>query len=165
MHQQLILGSIEHQFKCAILISAATHKISRNTLSEIFSRLGMVDCYIPFFKRKPIPHLWELFFAHSHPTTYNQFIQQYNCWTGLLEFTSQEDDNLIHQLITHQVPWKTRSTPESNNSLILPFSHSILAHENTNSINSTPKLKSQKISLDHLRSRMATVLAKASKIS
>lgn len=165
MQQQLILGSIEHQLKCAILISAATHKISRNTLTEIFSRLGMVDCYIPFFKRKSIPHLWELFFAHSHPTTYNQFIQQYNCWTGLLEFTSQEDDTLIHQLITHQVPWKTRSTPESNSSHIPPFSHSTLAHENTNSINSTHQLKSQKISLDHLRSRMATVLAKASKIS
>ena len=105
MQQQLILGSIEHQFKCAILISAATHKISRNTLTEIFSRLGMVDCYIPFFKRKPIPHLWELFFAHSHPTTYNQFIQQYNCWTGLLEFTSQEDDNLIHQLLTGKTKW------------------------------------------------------------
>ena len=165
MQQHLILGSIEHQFKCAILISAATHKISRNTLSEIFSRLGMVDCYVPFFKRKPIPHLWELFFAHSHPTTYNKFIQQYNCWTGLLEFTSQEDDALIHQLITHQVPWKTRSTPELNSFLIPPFSHSTPAHENTNSINSTPQLKSQKISLDHLRSRMATVLAKASKIS
>ena len=115
MQQQLILGSIEHQFKCAILISAATHKISRNTLSEIFSRLGMVDCYIPLFKRKPIPHLWELFFAHSHPTTYNQFIQQYNCWTGLLEFTSQEDDALIHQLLTGKTKWiyQPNSTQQS----------------------------------------------------
>ena len=165
MQQQLILGSIEHQFKCAILISAATHKISRNTLSEIFSRLGMVDCYIPFFKRKPIPHLWELFFAHSHPTTYNQHIRQYNCWTGLLEFTPQEDDNLIHQLITHQVPWKTRSTPESNNSLIPHSLNSTLVLEPTNSINSTPKQNNPRISLDHLRSLMATVLAKASKIS
>ena len=124
MQQHLILGSIEHQFKCAILISAATHKISRNTLSEIFSRLGMVDCYIPFFKRKPIPHLWELFFAHSHPTTYNQFIQQYNCWTGLLEFTSQEDDNLIHQLLTGKTKWiyqnnkkYTSDTVDSTNEL------------------------------------------------
>ena len=115
MQQHLILGSIEHQFKCAILISAATHKISRNTLTEIFSRLGMVDCYIPFFKRKPIPHLWELFFAHSHPTTYNQHIRQYNCWTGLLEFTSQEDDNLIHQLLTGKTKWiyQPNSTQQS----------------------------------------------------
>ena len=33
-------------------------------------------------------------YVHSPPQTYSQHINQYNCWTGLLEYTSQEDDTL-----------------------------------------------------------------------
>ena len=107
------LGLIEQQFKCAILIQHARFKWSRNTLSSTFHTLGMIDVFIPFFKRKPIPHLWELFFAHTPPQTYSQFIQQYNCWTGLLEFTSQEDDALIHQLLTGKTKWIYQNSKKS----------------------------------------------------
>ena len=107
------LGLIEQQFKCAILIQHSRFKWSRNTLSSTFHTLGMIDVFIPHHQRKPIPHLWELFFAHSPPQTYSQHINQYNCWTGLLEYTSQEDDTLIHNLFTGKTKWIYQNSKKS----------------------------------------------------
>ena len=157
------LGLIEQQFKCAILIQHSRFKWSRNTLSSTFHTLGMIDVFIPHHQRKPIPHLWELFFAHSPPQTYSQHINQYNCWTGLLEYTSQEDDTLIHNLLTGKTKWI--SIHVSNNSHTPHFSHSTRAQESTSSTNLTPQQNNQRTSLDRLHLLMATVLAKASNTS
>ena len=84
------------QLKAAILIAAAKNKLTRDQLRILLiSLVPELTGFIPVPQRRSLDTLHSKFFSDLH-TTYNQHIRAWDCWRGLMEFTSPED----HQLIT-----------------------------------------------------------------
>ncbi len=137
------LDSNSTHLRCALIIAAATHKWSRNQQLDLFQAFGISWPFQPMHTRKPLHTLHSLYFAPNPPTTYTQFIHQYNCWTGLMECCSQQDQATIHALSTGKIKW----IQESNNSHIphsLPYTN---AHANFNSTNLMLRLNNLKMRL------------------
>ena len=137
------LDSNSTHLRCALIIAAATHKWSRNQQLDLFQVFGISWPFQPMHTRRPLHTLHSLYFAPNPPTTYTQFIHQYNCWTGLMECCSQQDQQTIHALSTGKIKW----IQESNNSHIPRSSHYISVDANSNSTNLMLKLNNLKMRL------------------
>ena len=137
------LDSNSTHLRCALIIAAATHKWSRNQQLDLFQAFGISWPFQPMHTRRPLHTIHSLYFAPNPPTTYTQFIHQYNCWTGLMECCSQQDQATIHALSTGKIKW----IQESNNSHIPPSSHYISVDANSNSTNLMLKLNNLKMRL------------------
>ena len=137
------LDSNSTHLRCALIIAAATHKWSRNQQLDLFQAFGISWPFQPMHTRRPLHTIHSLYFAHNPPTTYTQFIHQYNCWTGLMECCSQQDQDTIHALTTGRIKW----IQESNNSHIPPSLPCTNAHANSSSTNLMLRLNNLKMRL------------------
>ena len=90
------MATIDDQFRCALIIVSATHRLSRNSQLELFRAFQIDWPFQPAHTRKPLPQIHSLYFASNPPLTYTDHIRYYNCWTGLMECCSQSDQALIH---------------------------------------------------------------------
>lgn len=140
------MATIDDQFRCALIIVSATHKLSRNSQLELFRAFQIDWPFQPAHTRKPLPQIHSLYFAHSPPLTYTDHIKHYNCWTGLMECCSQSDQALIYSLATGKTKW-LKSIHESATSPIHPSSQFTNVPENSSSTNLTHRLNNLKIKL------------------
>ena len=113
----MISDSNSTHLRCALIIAAATHKWCRNQQLDLFQAFGISWPFQPAHSRKPLAILYSLYFAPNPPTTYSEFIHQYNCWTGLMECCSQQDQDTIHKLATGQLKWTYQNSLKSTSDL------------------------------------------------
>lgn len=149
---------------CAICIAFAQRKLSYRS-AQILLR-AMTGTHVGYKAYSPLTYMWTTYFAPCEHT-----LESYNTFADLLSICNARIESYIKRFNEGTLAWKTfplAPIPSIPAYLTYPTPvslPSIPARASSNSTDSTQKLNSQKTSLDQLRLRMATLLAKVSNTS
>ena len=180
MSTDLVISQADYSV-CAVCIAVAKHTCTPRQATILLRSLVGMEVRYTNYDPHPLQYMWATYYAARTPTTYAEFYKQTESFQYLKTICNHRIESYIQQLNQGTLPWKihtltSEALPQSQQSiqeLTLESStylthhslHSTRARVSSNSTNSTATLNKPKISLDQLRSRMDTLMAKASKVS
>jgi hypothetical protein len=143
---------------CAVCIILAQGKINSRGAQTLLAKLNGGLAGYPAYA--PLTYMWDYYFASSVHTS-----ESYERYFALKNFCNTRIESYIKQLNEGTLAWNTFPSELTNESKIFhtPLSlPSTLVPASFSSTASTQKSLQTKTTLDQLRSRMATLLAKES---